>query len=97
MVSVHFPALQDLKPGAFKLYVYLLHRAEQTGSDEITMPLVTLGWESGLQPDPGWRLGKLHGFDSQVRRALGELIERGYVEKIAGRGRRPNTYRLTRR
>ena len=34
MVAVHFPPLKELKPSAFKLLIYLLHRAEETGTDQ---------------------------------------------------------------
>ena len=97
MVAVHFPPLKELKPSAFKLLIYLLHRAEETGTDQWCLPLVDLAWESGLLSEGAERLpGKPHGNDGQLRNALQELVEKGYVEKSGRRGRHPNTYRLRR-
>jgi hypothetical protein len=90
-----FQRLKDLGPPAFKLYAYLIYRYEQ-GKDTLTIPLVDLGYESGLQPARDYR-GERHGLDGQVRNALNELIERGLVELVErGRGRTPNTYRVIR-
>lgn len=97
MVAIHFPPLKALKPAAFKLLIYLLHRAEETGTDQWCMTLVDLAWESGLQSEGVQRFpGKPHGNDGQLRNALQELVEKGYVEKTGRRGRHPNTYRLRR-
>ena len=94
MILVDFAKLHDLKPVAFKLYVCMLDLAERTKTRDITMPLVDLGHESGLQPERKYRPER-HGLDGQVRRALRELIEQGYIEKTeTGRGRQSNTYHI---
>ena len=95
MPYVDFFAIQALKPAAFKLYVYWLHRAEQTGTHTGSLSLAQLGRESGLQVHPTWRYpAAQHGMDGTVRRALAELITHGFLEKTGQRGRCPNTYRL---
>lgn len=95
MVVIHFPPLKALKPSAVKLLIYLLHRAEETGTSQWSMPLVDLARESGLQSEGAARLpGTPHGNDGQLRNALEQLVQQGYVEKTGRRGRQPNTYRL---
>ena len=91
-------SLWDLKPGAFKLYMFLKQKAVETGKDIISMPLAQLGRESGLQSKSYRKTQNLqHGNDGQVRYALDELIEQGIVEKISsGRGRKSTVIRLLR-
>ena len=43
MPYVDFPAIQALQPAAFKLYVYWLHRAEQTGTHTGSLSLAQHG------------------------------------------------------
>ncbi len=93
MAYVDFDRIQDLKPSAFKLYVYFLHCTQNTQNNTLTMTLADLGWHSGLQSQERWRLpGKQHGNDCHLRAALAELIQKGLIEKNGNRGRRPNTY-----
>lgn len=95
MVCVHFSQIRELKPSAFKLYIYLLHKAKEIRKDSFSMTLVDMGRESGLQSESGWQPpGKPYGNDGQLRNALSELVKKGYVEKTGGRGRKPNTYHL---
>ncbi len=95
MPYVDFPAIETLKPAAFKLYVYCLDRVQKTGTHTWSLSLAELGRESGLQVHPYWRYpAAQHGVDGTVRRALAELITQGFLEKTGQRGRCPNTYRL---
>ena len=91
MTSVNFPLLQHLSPPAFKFYVYFLGQVQKTNTAVLARPLVELGYQSGLQPPcryPAFR----HGQDRQLRNALNQLIEEGFIEKQGQRGRAPNTY-----
>ena len=98
MIQDDFASLQELKPSAFKLYVYLLNRADVTGSDAVTMPLADLAQNSGLQVVKAWQSEKHHGSDGKVRRAIHELIVHGYIAQSGrGRGPTPNTYHILRR
>ena len=95
MTDYRFPSLRDLKPSAFKLYYYFLYRSELDGTDTISIPLVELGHESGLQPYRAAMYGKQHGNDGQVRNALLELVRHGFIElSETGRGRKANAYRI---
>ena len=95
MPYVDFEPLQHLKPAAFKLYVYFLHRAEATRTSTLHMPLADLGFSSGLLATSRWAPPALrHGNDGPVRTALAELVEKGFIEKTGRRGRRPNTYHI---
>ncbi len=95
MPYVDFTQIQTLPPAAFKLYVYWLHRAEQTGSQVCSISLAQLGQESHLQKHSSWRYpAQYHGIDGTLRAALKELVTQGFLEKTGRRGRRPNTYRL---
>jgi len=88
---VTFHPLRDLSPPAFKLYVYFLDRVQAKNTAVFSVPMVHLGYESGLQPEcfhPAFR----HGNDRQLRNALEELIDQGLIEKQGHRGRAPNTY-----
>jgi|ETNmetMinimDraft_26_1059896.scaffolds.fasta_scaffold11167_3 hypothetical protein len=95
MPYIEFTTLQPLTPRAAKLYLYFLHRAEHTGQDTLSMSLAQLGQHSGLQTHAAWKApSQWHGNDGAVRNALHELVQRGLIEKRAGQGRQPNTYRL---
>jgi hypothetical protein len=95
MPYVDFTQIQTLKPAAFKLYVYWLHRAEQAQTYTWSVSLAQLGQDSHLQVHPPWRYpAQYHGQDGTLRSALKELIDQGFLEKTGQRGRRPNTYRL---
>ena len=95
MPYVEFNSIEDLRPSAFKLYVFFLHRVQQTGSDTVEMSLADLAFWSGLQAQGTWRTpGQSHGRDGRIRLALAELVEKGLIEKRGSRGRRPNTYRI---
>ena len=95
MPYVDFPQLQALTPAAFKLYVYCLYRAEQTGVYIWSLSLAQLGQESHLSAATPWRYpSQRHGQDGTVRRALAELVAQGWLDKTGRRGRCPNTYRL---
>lgn len=97
MADIDFERIKQLKPPAFKLYVYFLHQAHKTGRDGWRVSLTQLGWDSYLQVHAsGWWPHQGHGKDGTVRRALDELIQQGLLAKTGGRGRRPNTYRLLR-
>lgn len=61
MPFVNFHPLQDLTPAAFKLYVYFLDQVQTRNTAVFAIPLVDLGYESGLQPPcpyPAFRHGK---------------------------------------
>ena len=91
MPFITFHHLRSLSPAAFKLYVYFLDRVQSKNTSAFSVPLVELGYESGLQPEcfhPAFR----HGNDRQLRNALEELIDEGLIEKQGHRGRAPNTY-----
>ena len=91
MPFVTFHHLRNLSPPAFKLYVYFLHLVQAKDTSVFSVPMVHLGYESGLQPEcfhPAFR----HGNDRQLRNALEELIDQGLIEKQGHRGRVPNTY-----
>lgn len=91
MPLINFRLLRDLSPPAFKLYTYFLHRVQSQNTIHFTLPMVELGQESGLQPPclyPAFR----HGKDRQLRNAIEELINTGWLEKSGHRGRAPNTY-----
>ena len=91
MPFVNFHPLQDLTPAAFKLYVYFLDQVQTRNTAVFAIPLVDLGYESGLQPPcpyPAFR----HGKDGKLREALQELTEKGLIEKQGQRGRAPNVY-----
>jgi len=91
MPFVTFHPLRNLSPAAFKLYVYFLDQVQARNTTAFSVPLVTLGYESGLQPEclyPAFA----HGNDRQLRNALEELIDEGLIEKQGHRGRAPNTY-----
>ncbi len=91
MPSVNFHLLQHLTPTAFKLSVYFLDQVQSKDASIFSIPLVKLGFESGLQP-PCWHQAFRHGNDRQLRNAIAELIDEGFIEKHGQRGRRPNTY-----
>ena len=91
MPVVNFHSLKDLRPPAFKLYVFFLHLVQTQNTSVFAIPLVDLGEDSGLQPPcayPAFR----HGKDGQLRNALNELIDAGFIEKQGRRGRAPNVY-----
>jgi len=91
MPFVTFHPLRDLSPAAFKLYVYFLHLVQAKNTAAFSVPLVKLGYESGLQPEclyPAFA----HGNDRQLRNALEELSDEGLIQKQGHRGRAPNTY-----
>jgi hypothetical protein len=91
MPFVNFHLLRDLSPPAFKLAVYFLHLVQSKNTTRFSIPLVELGYDSGLQPPclyPAFR----HGKDRQLRNAIEELINTGWLEKCGQRGRAPNTY-----
>jgi len=91
MPFVTFHPLRNLSPTAFKLYVYFLDLVQSKNISVFSVPMVKLGYESGLQPEcfhPAFR----HGNDRQLRNALEELIDQGLIEKQGHRGRAPNTY-----
>ena len=91
MPFVTFHPLRNLSPPAFKLYVYFLDQVQAKNTAAFSVPLVKLGYESGLQPEclyPAFA----HGNDRQLRNALEELIDEGLIEKQGHRGRAPNTY-----
>lgn len=95
MPYVDFPQLQTLTPAAFKLYVYCLYLAEQTGVHTWSLSLAQLGRESHLPAAiPRRYPSQQHGQDGTLRRALAELVVQGWLTKTGRRGRRPNTYRL---
>ena len=57
--------------------------------------LAELGESSGLQATARWLPPALRqGNDGSLRRALDELVTKGWIEKTGRRGRRPNTYRI---
>ncbi len=91
MPFVNFHLLQHLTPAAFKLSVYFLDQVQSKDASIFSIPLVKLGFESGLQP-PCWHQAFRHGNDRQLRNAIAELIDEGFIEKHGQRGRRPNTY-----
>ena len=76
MPYVDFPAIQALPPAAFKLYVYWLHRAEQTGTYTWSVSLAQLGQESGLQIPPAWRYLAVQ----QARRGWNGAARPGHVD-----------------
>lgn len=91
MPFVNFHPLKELSPPAFKLYVFFLHLVQTHNSSVFAIPLVKLGYDSGLQPPcpyPAFR----HGKDGQLRKALRELTDAGLIEKQGRRGRAPNVY-----
>lgn len=91
MPFLDFHLLRDLNPPAFKLYAYFLDQVQTRNTCCFTLPMVDLGEESGLQPPclyPAFR----HGKDRQLRNAIKELIDTGWLEKTGQRGRAPNTY-----
>lgn len=91
MPFVNFHFLRDLSPPAFKLYVFFLHLVQTRKASAFSIPLVNLGYDSGLQPPclyPAFR----HGKDAQLRKALKELIDAGLIDKQGHRGRAPNAY-----
>jgi hypothetical protein len=91
MPYMDFYLLQDLSPAAFKLYAYFLHLVQSKNVAAFSLALVKLGYDSGLQPScpyPAFR----HGKDRQLRNAIEELINKGWLEKCGQRGRAPNTY-----
>ena len=91
MPLIDFHLLRDLSPPAFKLCAYFLHLVQSQNVASFSIPLVELGDESGLQPPcryPALR----HGKDRQLRNAIAELIQEGFIEKHGQRGRAPNTY-----
>lgn len=91
MPYLDFHLLKDLSPAAFKLYTYFLDLVQSQKCAAFSIPLAKLGDESGLQPPcpyPALR----HGKDRQLRKAIEELITRGWLEKCGQRGRAPNTY-----
>ena len=95
MPYIEFTILHPLTPRAAKLYLYFLHRAEQSGQHTLSMSLAQLGQHSGLQTHAAWKApSQRHGNDGAVRNALHELVQHGLIEKRAGQGRQPNTYRL---
>ena len=91
MPSMDFHLLQDLSPAAFKLYAYFLHLVQSRHSAVFSIPLIDLGYNSGLQPPCLYKAFR-HGKDRQVRNAIEELIAKGWLEKCGQRGRAPNTY-----
>ena len=91
MPFVNFHLLRDLSPAAFKLCVYFLDQVQSKNASVFSIPLVELGFESGLQP-PCWYPAFRHGKDRQLRNAIAELIDEGFIEKQGQRGRAPNTY-----
>ncbi|MFQ5859390.1 MAG: hypothetical protein ACE5LU_27650 [Anaerolineae bacterium] len=95
MPVIDFEAIRDLKPPAFKLYVYFLDQFQTYHRPTLTIPLADLGYESGLQTPHPYRALR-QGKDGTLRRALEELIQKGFLEKTGCRGRHPNTYRLLR-
>ena len=91
MPFVHVHPLRDLSPAAFKLDGYFLEQVQARNTAAFSVPLVHLGYESGLQPEslyPAFR----HGNDRQLRNALKQLSDEGVIEKQGHRGRAPNTY-----
>lgn len=93
MAWVQFSPLRHLSPSAFKLYVYFLDSVQAKNCPTLTIPLADLGYDSGLQAPHPYRALR-HGKDGQLRRALDELIEGGWIEKQGRRGKAPNTYRV---
>ena len=91
MPFVNFHLLRDLSPAAFKLCVYFLDQVQSKNAFVFSIPLVELGAESGLQP-LCWHPAFRHGKDRQLRNAIAELIDKGFIEKQGQRGRAPNTY-----
>ena len=91
MPFVNFYLLRDLSPAAFKLSVYFLDQVQSKNASAFSIPLVELGDDSGLQP-PCWQKAFRHGKDRQLRNAIAELIDEGFIEKHGQRGRIPNTY-----
>jgi hypothetical protein len=95
MPYVDFPALQALKPAAFKLYIYGRPQAERTGTYTWSLPRHRIGRERGLHVHSRWRYpAAQHGVDGTLRRALEEVIAQGFLEKTGQRSRCPKTYRL---
>ena len=95
MPFMDFHLLRNLSPPAFKLCAYFLHLVQSQNTARFSIPLVELGDESGLQPPcqyPAFR----HGKDRQLRNAIEELINMGWLEKCGQRGRAPNTYTVLR-
>ena len=93
MPFVQYHLLHHLSPAAFKLYVFLLDLIQDNKTSTFSIPMVELGYRSGLQPPciyPAFR----HGKDGQLRKALSELINANFIEKSGQRGRAPNTYTL---
>jgi hypothetical protein len=93
MPFVNFHLLRTLSPAAFKLYVYFLDLVQTRNTSVLSLPMVELGYDSGLQPPclvPAFR----HGKDRQLRNALQELAQVGLIEKEGHRGRAPNTYTI---
>ena len=93
MPFLDYRALRHLSPQAFKLYACFLHLAQLRKTSTLSLSLVDLGEQSGLQTAclaPALR----HGNDGQLRRALAELLHDGLLEKQGRRGRKPNTYHL---
>jgi len=91
MPFVHFHPLRTLSPAAFKLYVYFLDQVQSQNTSAFSVPLVQLGYESGLQPPCLYPTSR-HGKDRQLRNALKELTDAGLIEQQGHRGRAPNTY-----
>ena len=91
MPFVNFDPLKELSPAAFKLYVFFLHLMQKKNTSVFTIPLVDLGYDSGLQPPCPYKAFR-HGNDGQLRKALQELIDSGLIEKQGQRGRAPNVY-----
>lgn len=95
MPYIDFNTVRPLSPSACKLYLYFLHHQEQCATPTLTLSLAQLGAASGLQRHAPWKApSQYHGHDGRLRTALDELIDHGFLQKEAGRGRQPNTYSL---